>query len=91
MSKQHFVKLNLDLVQKYGPMEALLTCYLFNISKVRKKDAAGWFSLEIARISRDLNLDRKTIRRLCISAAEHRLIQYQPGRNQNIKPQFKVF
>lgn len=86
-----FIKVDLTIAEKFGGREALLLGFLFNKSKVAKKDRRGFFGCDIAYIARGLNMSRPTVRGLCRTAADHHLIHYEPGKNQNAKPRFKIF
>ena len=89
--KDQFIKLDLTLIRRYGVAEIALVRFLFGKSRVLKKDSQGFFGCEIAYIARELRMSRPTVRGLCRSAAEHHLIYYEPGKNQNRKPRFKIF
>lgn len=86
-----FIKVDLTMAQKFGFKEAAIVCFLFNKSKVAKKDRRGFFGCDIAHIARELKMSRPTVRKLCVSASGHHLIHYEPGKNQNQKPKFKIF
>lgn len=86
-----FIKLDLSLVQRYGVEEVAIVRFLLGKSRVLQKDSRGFFGCEISYIADSLALSRPTVRRLCRSAAGHNLIHYEPGKNQNAKPRFKIF
>lgn len=89
--KQRFFKTDIGLAKRYGLAEASLVGLLANFSRVVKKDERGFFAVETAWIAENLGLPKRTTIRVIQSAASHHLIQYRPGKNQNVKPKFKLF
>lgn len=90
MAKQFF-KVDIGLAERYGLGEAALVGFLFNFSKVAQKDEHGYFMVETGWIAHKLGISKKTLLRRVSSAADHKLINYKPGANQNSKPKFKIF
>lgn len=89
--KRKFYKIDSGLVERYGLEEAALAGVLLNFSKVAKKDERGFFAIETAWLAKRLHFSKKKLLRVVQNAKTHHLIQYQPGKNQNEKPKFKLF
>ena len=91
MTGQQWIKVDLGIASKFSMNEALLVGFLMNFSKTAEKDERGFFAAETAWIAESLGMSKRTMIRIIQSAASHHLVQYEAGKNQNVKPKFKLF
>lgn len=89
--KKQFYKLDGGLIERYGLEEAALAGVLLSFSKVAIKDEQGFFAVETAWLAKRLHFSKAKLLRVIQSAKVHHLVQYNPGKNQNEKPKFKIF
>lgn len=80
----------IDVCRELGCDAAILLAYLGFVSRVRPKDAAGFFTLDSSFASKALGIDRWKLKRDREKLVNHGLIEYVGGANQNVKPRYKV-
>ena len=87
-----YIRVELADIERVGdPLTAILYSYLKFLSKRAEIDEHGYFRLDSRPICSKLRLDRQVLNRMRRRLMVKGLIDYIPGKNQNIKPRYKVF
>lgn len=90
MGQKKFIKLDLELLQKYGDRAAILYAFLVNLSQVWEKDRRGYMGIWTQYISDQLGWSKNTIYRTQEKLIKEKLIVCETGKNQNSQPKYKV-
>lgn len=90
MGKKAFLKVDIELVRKYGEQEAILYAFLENLSRVWQKDKNGYMAIWTQYIAEQLGWNRMKITRVRDRLVQANLIKVQCGKNQNHKTKYKM-
>ena len=85
-----FLKVDVEMVSKYGADVAIFYAYLKFVSKSICKDNDGYFRFDANFVCRGLGWSRSKFKRIRDKTAQLGLINYIAGQNQNEKPRYRV-
>ncbi len=85
-----FLKVDLDILRKYGTDVAILYAYFIFIERKLVKDDHGYFCFDANYVYRGLGWDRGKFKHVRSVVVEANLIDYIGGANQNQKPRYKI-
>lgn len=85
-----FLKVDMEIIRKYGADIALFHAYLRFVGKRLRKDEHGYFCFEAKYALKVLPYGKTKFKELRKRAIEVKLIDYIPGNNQNIKPRYRL-
>lgn len=85
-----FLKIDVELVAKYGADVAVLYAFLKFVGRKSRRDNYGYFCFDAKFFSRGLKWNRNKLHRVRRNAVDAGLIEFIPGTNQNSKPRYKI-
>ena len=85
-----FLKVDVEMVRKYGVDIALYYAYLKFVSRRIRKDDHGYFCFDAKYALRVLPFGLTKFKKIRKQAIEVNLVDYIPGNNQNIKPRYRI-
>lgn len=90
MARRSFCKLDLELLPIIGSDEAVLLAILENAAKVWKKDQNGYFAIFATYLMERTGWGQRRVLRTRARLVELDLIDYTPGKNQNVPGKYKI-
>jgi hypothetical protein len=85
-----FLKVEFELMTRYGVDTAIFVSYLKFVERNRPKDDYGYFCFDSNYALKVLPYGLTKFKQVRKQAVEAKLIDYIPGNNQNIKPRYRV-
>lgn len=86
-----FLKVEFELMAKYGLDLAVFISYLKFVERNRPRDNYGYFCFDSSYALKVLPYGLTKFKQIRKQAVEAKLIDYIPGNNQNTKPRYKVY
>lgn len=91
MAKETFYKVKKSLVERFGTDAAFLYAVLENASKIwHKKDNKGYFCLLLKYLIKETGWSKSKVMRERDRLVEFGLLDYIPGKNQNMGGKYKL-
>lgn len=90
MARRSFYKVDAELLPLIGSDEVLLLAILENAAKVWKKDKNGYFAIFMKYLMERTGWWQKKVIRVRTRLVELNLIDYTPGKNQNVPGKYKI-
>lgn len=85
-----FLKVDVEMVAKYGADVAVFFAYLKFVSKTIRKDEYGYFRFDANYVCRGLGWSSSKFKRIRDRSVQLGLIDHIAGQNQNEKPRYRV-
>ena len=85
-----FLKIDIELMARYGVDVAVFYAYLKFVGRKIRKDKNGYFCFDAKYSSRGLGWDRNKFHHVRRKAIKLELIDFIGGINQNTKPRYKL-
>ncbi len=90
MKSVEYLNVRVDVVEKVGVDAAWVYAYLRYVVKTTSKDSNGFFSLDSARATTVLGINRRQFVYARDKLVKFGLVEHISGANQNSKPRYKL-
>lgn len=91
VTKEAFYKVKKSLIERFGTDAAILYAILENVSKFwNKRDKKGYFCVQLKYIVKETGWSESKVRRERDRLVEFGLLDYIPGKNQNMGGRYKL-